>query len=297
MTSAPRTLRWDEAFGPVNRIFIERHRLFGDRDIHDHDFMELAIVMGGRSRHESAHGMSRLVRGDAMLLRPGAWHVYRACEALVVVNFCFPFSFARSEWRDLLDARVRRMLRSGDGLVSTRLPGDVVGAIDAMEPLNRGTTGSLAFLAWCLDQFAEAARIPDQALHPAVEKALAAMEDHPEGAWTASGLAKEAALDKAYLSRLFTQQIGVPPITYLAILRAERAALLLRHSDLNCAEVGAASGYSSPELFSKRFRARYGLSPSAYRERSKIRFVDSPRFESEGEAYAFPTAANRSGPP
>lgn len=266
----PRVLRWDEVFGRFDRIFIERHRLFGDRDIHDHDFMELAVVLGGHSTHDSAQGTFALRRGDAMLLRPGAWHVYRACEDLAVLNFCFPFSFARTEWRSLLDERVRRLLRSGSGLITTRLPEEVVRMLEAAEPLNRGTTGSLGFLAWCLDQFAEASQTPDQALHPAVEKALAAMEDHPEQVWTAAELAKEAALDKAYLSRLFTQQIGVSPIAYLGILRSERAALLLRHSEMTCAEVGEAAGYSSPEQFSKRFRARYGLSPSSYRERFRV---------------------------
>lgn len=267
MTSSPPVLRWNETFGQFGRIVVERHRLSKDRDIHDHDFMELVVVLNGRSIHESTGGKSTLLPGAAMLLRPGIWHAYRECEDLEVVNFCFPFAFARSEWRDLLDDRVRRLLRSGSGLFVTRLPEDVIRAIDAMERLNRGTTGSFGLLAWCLDQFAEAAKTPDQALHPSVETALAAMEGCPEHPWTATALAKEVALDKAYLSRLFAQQIGVPPMTYLGILRAERAALLLRHSDLSCAEVGSAVGYSSPEQFSKRFRVRYSLSPSSYRER------------------------------
>lgn len=267
MTSSPPVLRWDEVFGRFDRISIERQRLVEDRDIHDHDFMELVIVLGGRSTHESAHGKSPLNFRDAMLLRPGTWHAYRACEGLEVVNFCFPFSFARSEGKDLLDERVRRLLRSGSGLVMARMPTGVVRALDAMVRLERGTTGSFGLLVWCLDQFAAASRISDQAFHPAVEKALVAMEDRPQHRWTATALAREVALDKAYLSRLFAHQIGISPMAYLDILRAERAALLLKHSDLSCAEIGAAVGYSTPEQFSKRFRFRHGLSPSFYRER------------------------------
>jgi AraC family L-rhamnose operon transcriptional activator RhaR len=267
MTSPPPVLRWNEVFDRFGRIVVERSRLSNDRDIHDHDFMELVVVLGGRAIHESAGGKTTLLPGEAMLLRPGTWHAYRDCESLEVVNFCFPFSFARSEWRDLLDDRVRRLLRSGSGLLVTRLPDDVTRAIDALESLDRGTTGSLGLLAWCLDQFAQAIKTPDQALHLAVEQALVALEARPENSWTATKLAKEAALDKAYLSRLFSQQVGVPPMTYLGILRAERAALLLRHSGLSCAQVGSAVGYSSPEQFSKRFRVRYGLSPSSYRSR------------------------------
>jgi AraC family L-rhamnose operon transcriptional activator RhaR len=267
MTSSPPVLRWNEIFGRSDRITVERHRLSGDMEAHDHDFMELVVVLRGRSTHESVHGRSTLSPGESMLLRPGTWHVYRECEDLEVVNFCFPFSFAKPEWRDLLDERVGRLLRAGSGLLSTRLPESAVHALDAIERLDRRATGSLGLLVWCLDQFAEAAQVPSQALHPAVERALAAMEERPSHPWTVSSLAHEAGLDKAYLSRLFTRQIGVAPMAYLSLLRAERAALLLRRSDMSCAEVGTVAGYSSPEQFSKRFRARFGLSPSAYRRR------------------------------
>jgi AraC-like DNA-binding protein len=266
MTIAHPTLRWDEVFGRYGRVTVQRHRLCRDREVHAHDFMELAVALEGSARHESAHGNSPMRPGEAILLRPGTWHAYRDCEGLEVVNLCFPSSFARSEWRDLLDERVRRLLRPGCGLIATRLDEGVVHALSVLERLDRRTTGSLGLLVWTLDQFAEAAKTPFPEMHPAVERALAALEDRPDRAWTTAALAREAALDKAYLSRLFARQVGSPPMAYLGVLRAERAALLLRRSDLSCAEIGEAVGYASPERFSKRFRARYGLSPSSYRE-------------------------------
>jgi AraC family L-rhamnose operon transcriptional activator RhaR len=276
MTFAHPVLRWDDVFDRSDRITVERHRLSGDMGAHDHDFLELVVVLGGRSTHESVHGKSSLRAGEAMLLRPGTWHVYRECEDLEVVNFCFPPSFGRSDGRELLDERVRRLLRVGNGLLAARLPEDVVRALDAMERLERRTTGSLGLLFWCLDRFADATQMPSHALHPAVERALAAIEECPSHAWTATELAKEAALDKAYLSRLFTRQIGMAPMAYLGVLRAERAAHFLRHSDMTCAEVGEAAGYASPEQFSKRFRAKHGLSPSAYRRLLGVPKIPTP---------------------
>jgi transcriptional regulator GlxA family with amidase domain len=87
--------------------------------------------------------------------------------------------------------------------------------------------------------------------------------------WSATGLAKEVGLDRAYLSRLFKAQVGIGLIGYLNQLRLEHAASLLRHSDLNCSEVGLAVGYSDPSLFSRRFRTKFGLSPAAFRIRAK----------------------------
>ncbi|RYG39659.1 AraC family transcriptional regulator [bacterium] len=276
MTFAHPILRWQELFGESHRIRIERNRPVGEVDAHDHDFMELVMVVRGTAMHDSPAGKWPLTSGDAMLLRPGTWHIYRECDDLEVINFCFPPSFARAEWQDLLDERVRTLLRLGSGIQSTRFAEDVVLVLDTMERLDKEAMGALGFLIWTLDQFATSVSVQTRKLHPAVEMAVAAMEERPAFAWSATALSQEVALDKAYLSRLFKDQVGVAPMAYLAQLRAERAAFLLRHSEMNCTEVGEAAGYASLELFSKRFRARYGVSPSAYRKTPQCVKVFSP---------------------
>ncbi len=267
MTSAPSTLRWSEFFNRVDRPIVSRHRLNGDNSAHDHDFVELAVVLGGRAVHRSAGGEAPIGKGFAVLLRPGAWHAYHACEELDVVNFCFPLGMARDEWRNLLHERVRSMLRSRDGLQTTHLADPAVEALNLLERVARDTTGDLGLAIWALDQFA--ATVPVRtSLHPAVERAVREFEERPDHPWSADALAQAVGLDKAYLSRLFKAQLGAAPMAYLATLRAEWAALLLRNSEMNCGEVGAAVGYPDATLFSRRFRARFGVSPSAYRKRA-----------------------------
>ncbi|GAA5186537.1 hypothetical protein GCM10023322_33000 [Rugosimonospora acidiphila] len=73
-----------------------------------------------------------------------------------------------------------------------------------------------------------------------------------------------------YLGRLFTQHVGLAPMNFLARTRAERAALLLTHSTLPAAQVGAAVGWADPTYFARRFRALVGLTPSEYRQRSRV---------------------------
>lgn len=276
MTSAPSTLRWSESFRKVDRPTVARHRLNGDNAAHDHDFMELAVVLGGEAVHRCRDGEVPLAKGSAVLLRPGAWHAYLHCAELDVLNFCFPPSMARDEWRNLLHERLRSMLRSREGLRITTFSEATVAALDLMERVGRDTSGDLGLTIWALDQFA--ATVPVQpSLHPAVERAVREFEEHPRGPWTADSLAQTVGLDKAYLSRLFKSQVGVGPMAYLAILRAEWAASLLRNSEMNCGEVGDAVGYSDANLFSRRFRARYGVSPSAYRRRAQAAAASSQR--------------------
>jgi len=268
VTSALSTLRWSEFFDGADRAVVARHLLNGDNSAHDHDFMELAVILGGEATHSCGDGQVALSRGTAVLLRPGTWHAYLRCRDLDVLNFCFPITMARDEWRSLLHARVRSALRSREGVQFTRLPEPTIEALNLLEQVERNSTGDLGLVIWALDQFALTSPV-DKSHHPAVEKAVRALEEQLAQPWTAGDLARAVGLDKAYLSRLFKTQIGIGPMAYLSIIRAERAASLLRNSEMNCAEVGYAVGYSDANLFSRRFRARFGVSPSAYRRRAQ----------------------------
>lgn len=228
--------------------------------------MELAVTIGGKANHLSSAGETSISRGFAVLLRPGTWHAYQAVRDLEVINFIFPVAMARAEWRALLDRRVRSVLRSAERIQMTTLSEATVDALDRLERLDRRSSGALGLVIWALDQFASNVSA-DIAFHPAVEKTVSELEDHPADAWTSTSLAKAVGLDRAYLSRLFKAQVGLGPMAYLAILRADRAASLLRSSELNCGEVGLAVGYADANLFSRRFRARFGVSPSQYRSR------------------------------
>lgn len=265
MTSPHTTLLWRD-HGRADGATISRHRLSGNTARHGHDFMELAVAVDGRATHVSGAGEAPIGRGFAVLLRPGSWHAYRDCQDLDVINLLFPVAMARAEWRELLDERVRSVLRSGERLQTTRLSEAAVEALDLLERAERRSTGALGLMIWVLDQFASNVPV-HRTLHPAVERALCELEDNPSRDWTAARLGQTVGLDRAYLSRLFKAHVGVGPMAYLAMLRSERAASLLRGSHLNCGEVGLAVGYSDANLFSRRFRGRFGVSPSQYRRR------------------------------
>lgn len=272
--SAHPLLRWQIQFGPALRPIVTRHVLGEDNCSHEHDFMELVVVLGGRGRHKSAAGATALDKGTALLLRPGIWHCYSECERLELVNVCFPVDVVRSEWRALLSERIRGLLRLGEGLKAVRLPLEVAETFDRLETISRTDAGAAGLMIWILDQFANA--YPDQwaPMHPAVEMAVCALEDDPGRDWTVAELASYVGLERAYLSRLFAQHVESGPMAYLAMLRAERAAALLRATSLKCGEIALEVGYTDPNLFSRRFRARFGKSPSEYRAALT---VDEPR--------------------
>lgn len=263
MTFASHTVRWSETSDGSESAVVQRCAANGTV-VHDHDFMELAVVIRGSAVHSSPGGLSTLSCGSAVLLRPGVWHAYLHGADLEVLNFCFPLAVARDHWRHMVDERVKSLLRTDERVRLAQLPLESVDALKMLEGIRRDSTGGLGLLMWTLDQFASV--VPVRAsYHPAVDQAVRCLEESLHRPWTATGLARTVGLDKAYLSRLFKAQLGTGPMTYLAALRGDRAASLLRNSELTCGEIATAVGYADPSVFSRRFRARFGTSPHDYR--------------------------------
>ena len=114
---------------------------------------------------------------------------------------------------------------------------------------------------------------------PAVGRAIRLLEDKLADHWTVTSLAEELHLAPGYLARLFKDATGVPPMAYLARLRAEHAAGLLLHSEQSVAAIGRTVGWPDQNYFARRFRAHYGLSPSTYRTRFSASVGHDPNGE------------------
>jgi AraC-like DNA-binding protein len=79
-------------------------------------------------------------------------------------------------------------------------------------------------------------------------------------------LAAAARLSPAHFSREFRRAYGETPHQYLLTRRLERAAALLRNTDLSVTEICLAVGLRSVGSFTTSFGRAFGLSPAAYRE-------------------------------
>lgn len=84
-------------------------------------------------------------------------------------------------------------------------------------------------------------------------------------------IAQYVGLNRSYLSTLFKEHTGLPPIKYLQTFRLTKAAHLLSMTQLSIASIAFSCGYQEPEAFCKAFRHLSGISPSKYRvqEQSK----------------------------
>ena len=256
---------------------------------HDHDFLEVLLSVDGRAIHETDAGAEPMGRGRAVVVPPGVFHALYDCEAFEILNCAILPSLFAGELAWLQeDAEVGRLLRRNgrrhrvgaplvlelQDEVFQRCLGLVAPAVTPRrEPMRLGRAAAVGRALALLGELG--AELTERegaagAIPSVVRRAAEALEDEPAREWHMEELARAVNCSKAYLTRQFTDALGVSPMAYLAQLRAQAAAVWLRRTDLAVASVGERVGYWSPEHFSRRFREHYRLSPSRYRGRHRV---------------------------
>ncbi len=98
-------------------------------------------------------------------------------------------------------------------------------------------------------------------------------------------MAAVAHFSPFHFHRVFTMMTGETPGAYLQRVRLERAASILRHDHRKTiTEVGERCGFGSTSLFSRSFRAHFGVTATEYRRLEKPMFtVGGVRYSKNGQ--------------
>ncbi len=87
---------------------------------------------------------------------------------------------------------------------------------------------------------------------------------------TPQQVAEKMNLSRSHLHRVFTSEFGLPVGKYIHQLQMERAALLLKTTELPIGAVSNSVGFENQLYFSKVFKGAYGMSPSQYRQQETM---------------------------
>jgi AraC family transcriptional regulator len=98
-----------------------------------------------------------------------------------------------------------------------------------------------------------------------------------------AALARQAKLSAFHLQRIFADTVGETPKQLTLRLRLGRAAVMLLTSDESILDVALACGFQSHEVFIRAFRRRFGIAPSAYRERGFVEGANAAEAERHAE--------------
>ncbi len=107
---------------------------------------------------------------------------------------------------------------------------------------------------------------PNDAITRRFRNVLDHIDAHPDGDLSLAALAEVAAFSVFHFQRQFSAMFGVRVSTIVHLARIKRAAhQLVFRVDTPVTEIALASGYDTPESFSRAFRKTVGQSPSAFR--------------------------------
>jgi len=264
------TKKRDRALERHERFGVDFHpeRFVGDTEVAPREVMRISLALHGSCTVVSAGRNDEILAGDVFLIRPGVRFKVQNAFALQCVSAFFPVRPARRHLRDLLDARALALILAAEPLGSCTLFSEryrtVASLLAPQAP--GGPMGDLGRLLILLEAVLESASPEIQPVHKAVTGAITLFDDELAKDWSLPDLSGHFGLDPSYLARLFKSAVGLPPMAYLAMMRAEAAAELLSLTKLSCSTVGEMVGWDDPNYFSRRFKQHFGASPTSYRD-------------------------------
>ncbi len=122
----------------------------------------------------------------------------------------------------------------------------------------------LAQMRWLLQRVAPMSQQPGKALHT-FESLTTYIRANANQPLSRESVAEALRLTPRHISRLFSEYSQETFNDFLYRVRLEQAAVLTANPSLSLSEIAYLCGFSSAALFCRRFKSRYGVTPTEYR--------------------------------
>lgn len=242
-----------------------------DVHLHTHDDAHFIVVLSGLYI-STARGAADFLRAPALIFNPpGTTHRDRFAKGIGTFVGVSIRSATFKNLRDVLPLATHAVqLRSRDGLTTAfRIAREVRGSRD---------TVVMDSMAWELLGTAAAPRCRTSDPPSWVLSAYEAIVDRATDArLEVRDVAAEIGVHPVHLARVFRATWGCSPGELLRWRRVDRAADMLRRSDIYGAQIAAQVGFADQSHMTRAFRATYGIAPGVYRRRhvSRIQVSDT----------------------
>lgn len=282
----PRYLSEKEPFKDFFRKhdFAVMHSVNPNNGNHSHpEYFELGYMISGTAQH-TLNGEKTVIRqGDYFIMDLTSTHSYFGDENCQVINLLFH--------PRLIDAGLAGCTRLSE-LVShfliSYLPqnisrvhwqifhdhnGQIKGLIDAIateqfetQPGQRAMIRGymIQLLVTIMRQVGQEERSRYSTL---VQDILAVIEQKYASPLTLNSIAQRLNYSSAYLSRLFSAEMGLSFSEYLQHFRLERASYRIANTTLPICRIAEDVGYKDIQFFYQLFKRFYGVTPTAYRKK------------------------------
>lgn len=256
---------------------------------HDHEYYELCFVIAGTGRHRTDEGVTRLSRGDVLVLPVGAVHAFEDTKGLQVINGYYLAEWLlgqaelQGEAASLMDRFVAAHLFRAPTFCRPRtirlVPAvferclieveDIVNETSAAEPSRLFLRLTLMKLFMRLQRFwpTDDPAAGLAGLRPEIRAMIDEIEARVlDGERYAAGdVGRNLELSRRHLDRLFKQETGWTPLEYYQRRRIQVACRLLLDAEHAIDDIVHELGFSDGPHFSRVFKAVTGRTPREYR--------------------------------
>ncbi|MNM02235.1 Arabinose operon regulatory protein [compost metagenome] len=237
-----------------------------------YDYFLLHCIEQGTGSFRTEYRTYELGPGDCFLIHPGQ----------LVSYVSDPDSPWKYRWTAFSGTEAGRLVHEagfspeqpvascGEGSV---IPGSLAGIMKAFH--SGQESGHLTSLGYLYLMLGEAAgmlkahsRLPgrDSQVKRTVKQMIHYMSSQYAHPVSIELMCSSLGYNRAYLSRVFKEETGLSPVTYLLKLRIDKSRQLLRERpELSVEQVAASVGLTDALYFSRQFKRFCGQSPTAYR--------------------------------
>ena len=232
----------------------------------------LHYIMEGKGRYYAGGTRFDLQAGQGFLIEPDVQTFYQADEKdpWTYLWIGFHGSSAKTYLREigLNSSQLTYRCRHAEELKQT--------VISMLKNNTSGTTNQFLLESLLYSFFSILAR--DMEIMPQsrpggdnvyIRRAMEYIHNNYSSPIRVADIASYVCIDRSYLYTLFRRDLGVSPQDYLKNYRLSCAAELLTITELPVSGVALSCGYLDPLVFSKAFKHRMGLAPSAYRRKNR----------------------------
>jgi AraC family transcriptional regulator len=258
--------------GPRDRAFEEAH-----------SGVSVAIVIAGSFEYRSSHGRHLMTPGSFMLGNPG--ECFECGHDHAAGDRCVSFHY-EPEFYD-------RVLDGASGFQSSRIaPIRASSEVIAQTILALDSTPALSWEELAIDVADAASRLAGDTsrlnntvtrdIRSHVTDCVRAIERDPSAPASLDALASAGGMSSFQFLRAFRALTGVTPHQFILRTRLRSAAARIADDDARIIDVALDAGFGDLSNFNHAFRAEFGATPSAFRDRARAtrpladnRFVSS----------------------
>lgn len=205
-------------------------------------------------------------KGSALLFKPGQPQIYKCSKSDNSAYFWIHFGGASAQ--NMLE---RCGFKDTFSISSAFNEADIHLIQQMITEINLKPTGyQIKLLSLFSELLAQILRHSqssrNESMYQRLAPALSAMERDIQKAYSIKEYADICNMSMYHFSHCFKSYTGQSPMQYRDAIAMNHSAYLLADTGLPVSEISAMVGFSDPLYFSKKFKKKFGVSPSEYRK-------------------------------